>query len=219
MLPAGSLDNFRVLRELPVGLPSEVLQHRPDILADEHALKADNASIGAARAAFFPSITLLANEGSASDEMTRLFKGGNTTWTFIPQLNLPIFHGGQLRGALASAKAGREIDLAQYEKDIQVAFREVSDALAVRTTVMRQLAAQQALTDATAQSFRLANARYLNGIDSFLAVLDAQRALYAAQQNLIGLKFERQNNLVTLYKAMGGGVFATDVALPGKGTS
>lgn len=209
LLPTGPVDSVAVFKALPVGLSSEVLLRRPDIRADEHVLKADNASIGAARAAFFPSISLTATRGTGSNDLKRLFRSGNGTWSFIPQLNLPIFEGGALMAELDSAKTTRAIDVAQYEKDIQTAFKEVSNALADHGTLGQQLDAQQSLTEATALSYRLSNARYKNGISSYMDVLDSQRSLFAAQQKLVSVKLAQQANLVTLYKALGGGVYET----------
>lgn len=204
--PADLLDGAPVLREVPAGLSSAVLLRRPDLRADEHALKAANASIGAARAAFFPSITLTATAGSASNDMSRLFKGGNDTWNFVPQINLPIFSGGALISALDQAKATREIQVATYEKDIQTAFKEVADALAQRGTIDDQMHAQKSLVNASSLSYRLSEARYKNGIDSYLSLLVYQRSLYAAQQSYIGTRLSQQANLVTLYKVLGGGL-------------
>lgn len=204
--PPGLFAQGQVLKEVPAGVSSEVLLRRPDLRADEHALKSANASIGAARAAFFPSITLTANAGSASNDMSRLFKGGNSTWSFVPQINLPIFSGGSLLASLDVAKVTRDINVATYEKDIQTAFKEVADALAQRGTISEQLRAQQSLVDASALSYRLSGARYKNGIDSYLSLLVYQRSLYAAQQSLIGTRLTQQANLVTLYKVLGGGL-------------
>ena len=209
LVPVGSLDSAALFKDVPVGLSSAVLQRRPDIRGDEHTLKSDNANIGAARAAFFPSITLTANAGSGSTDLGGLFKSGSGTWSFIPQLNLPIFEGGKLNANLDVAKTTRDIDVAQYEKDIQTAFKEVADALAVRGSIGRQLEAQQAEVDASAQYYRLASARYKNGIDSYMTMLDAQRSLYSAQQSLITVKLSAQSNRVTLYKVLGGGVHET----------
>ena len=193
------------LQELRAGLPSEVLQRRPDILQAENQLKAANANIGAARAAFFPRITLTTGFGTTSDELSGLFGSGSASWIFVPRISLPIFDGGRNRATLEVAEAEREIALAQYEQAIQSAFREVADALAQKGTVGDQLEAQQSLVDASAWSYHLAEARYKSGIDSFLPVLDAQRALYGAQQGLIAVRLVRQSNLVTLYKVLGGG--------------
>jgi len=206
LLPqSGLFDGPAVLSELPSGLSSDVLLARPDLRADEHALKAANADIGAARAAFFPSITLTANAGSASNDMGRLFKGGNGTWSFVPQISLPIFNGGALMASLDAAKVTRDINVAQYQKDIQTAFREAADAMAVRANMGEQLSAQQRLTDANANSYKLSNARYQAGIDGYLSLLDSQRSLYAAQQKLITLKLSQESNRVTLFKVLGGG--------------
>ena len=193
------------LKDISPGLPSEVLQHRPDILQAENQLKAANANIGAARAAFFPRITLTTSIGTTSDQLSGLFKSGSETWSFMPQIILPIFDAGRNRANLDAVKADREIFLAQYEKAIQVAFREVADTLAQRGTVGDQMEAQQSLVEATAGSYRLSDARYTKGIDSYLSVLDAQRSLYGAQQGLIAVHLSRLINLVTLYKVLGGG--------------
>ena len=203
-LPA-ELETVAALQEIRAGLPSEVLQRRPDILQAENQLKAANANIGAARAAFFPRITLTTAFGTTSDELSGLFGSGSASWIFVPRISLPIFDGGRNRATLEVAEAEREIALAQYEQAIQSAFREVADALAQKGTVGDQLEAQQSLVDASAWSYHLAEARYKSGIDSFLPFLDAQRALYGAQQGLIAVRLARQTNLVTLYKVLGGG--------------
>lgn len=192
--------------ELPAGLPSELLQQRPDILAAERSLQAAYANIGAARAAFFPSITLTASGGTASNTLDGLFGSGTGTWSFIPQINLPIFDAGRRQANLEVAEADRAIALAQYDKAIQTAFREVADALAVRGTVEEQLTAQAAQVEAYADSLRLSEARFRGGVDNYLAVLDAQRALFATQLSLISVQLSRQSNLVTLYKVLGGGL-------------
>ena len=204
-LAAGSLDAMHFVDDLPVGLPSQVLLRRPDIVEAEHTLKAANANIGAARAAFFPAITLTGSGGSASPTLDTLFAAGSGAWTFAPQMVLPIFDAGKNFANLDSAKASRAIAVAQYDKAIQSAFREVADALATKGTMSAQLAAQTALVDATQDSYRLSKARYDRGIDSYLTVLDSQRSLYGAQQDLVTLQVERLSNLVTLYKALGGG--------------
>ena len=192
-------------RDFTPGLPSEALQHRPDILQAESLLKAANANIGAARAAFFPRITLTTSIGTTSDQLSGLFKSGSETWSFVPQIVLPIFDAGSRWANLDVAKADREIALSQYEKAIQTAFREVADALARRGTLGDQMDAQRSLVDASAESYRLSDARYARGIDSYLNVLDAQRSLYSAQQGLIAVRLARLTNLVTLYKVLGGG--------------
>jgi multidrug efflux system outer membrane protein len=204
-LLADSLDSVVSPKDVSAGLSSEVLLKRPDILQAESLLKAANANIGAARAAFFPSITLTTSIGTTSNELSGLFKAGAATWSFVPQVNVPIFNSVLLWANLEAAKATREIYVAQYERAIQTAFREVSDALARRGTIGDQLAAQQSLVEASANTYRLADARYTNGIDSYLTVLDAQRSLYAAEQALINTRLTKLSNLVNLYKVLGGG--------------
>ncbi len=205
LLPPAGTSTASALVDVPAGLPSTLLQQRPDVLAAEHTLQASNADIGAARAAFFPTISLTASSGSSSTALSGLFKGGNSTWSFAPSISLPIFNAGSNRASLDSAKAQREIDLATYEKTVQTAFREVADALAVRGSLGEKLAAQQSLVDATQKSFTLSEALYRNGSYSYLEVLDAQRSLYTAQQTLITLRLSEQSNRITLYKVMGGG--------------
>jgi multidrug efflux system outer membrane protein len=173
------------------------------VLSAEHRLKAAHANIGAARAAFFPRISLTTTIGTASAALSGLFKSGQDTWSFVPQITLPIFDA-RTWSAYEVTKLDREISVAQYEKVIQTAFREVADALAVRGTVNQQIAAQQSLVDAVAETYRLSKARYTKGIDSYLSVLDAQRSLYGAQQGLITLRFAHLNNMFTLYKVLGG---------------
>ncbi|MEA5124801.1 efflux transporter outer membrane subunit [Xanthomonas floridensis] len=214
-LPDSASVEGSVLASVPAGVSSQLLQRRPDILEAERNLRAANANIGAARAAFFPSISLTGSLGSSSNSLSNLFDAGTRAWSFVPTLTLPIFNAGRHRANLDMAKANREIEVARYEKSIQSAFREVSDALAQRDTLGRQLQAQQALVDATADSYRLSQARFERGIDSYLQALDAQRSLYSAQQTLIATQLSRVTNLVTFYKAMGGGWLqtgATDVA-------
>jgi multidrug efflux system outer membrane protein len=205
LLPSG-LSAITALKELSAGLPSDVLQRRPDIVQAEHLLKAANANIGAARAAFFPSITLTTSIGASSAQLSGLFKGGAAVaWSFAPQITLPIFDAGRNRANLKVTEVDREIFLSQYEKAIQGAFREVADALAQHGTLDDQMEAQQSLTDAIAKSYLLSQARYNNGIASYLDVLDSQRSLYSAQQGLITIRLSRLINLVTLYKVLGGG--------------
>lgn len=208
-LPAELLPNgfsaVGTLRELPPGVPSEVLQRRPDILQSEQLLKAAHANIGAARAAFFPRITLNTSIGTSSDQLTGLFSPGSFAWGFAPQITLPVFDYGRNQAGLTVAERDRDISLAQYEKAIQGAFREVADALAQNGTVAEQLEAQQSLTTATYESYRLSQARYKGGIASYLNVLDAQRSLYSAQQGLISVNLTKLSNLVTIYKVLGGG--------------
>jgi multidrug efflux system outer membrane protein len=207
-LPSSAIDDEHLLEDLPEGLPSDLLVRRPDILAAENNLIAANASIGAARAAFFPSITLTGNIGTASGELSGLFKDGSKSWTFEPQISIPIFAGGSNVANLKLAKVQKELYVAQYEQTIQTAFREVADALVGRGTLDEQLRAQMALQEATQDSYALSDMRFRNGIDNYLTVLDSQRSLYAAQQNVIALKLARLQNLVTLYKALGGGWYA-----------
>jgi multidrug efflux system outer membrane protein len=207
MLPAllpSDLGGVSPPQEISPGLSSELLLRRPDVLAAEHGLKAANANIGAARAAFFPRISLTTAIGTASADLSGLFKSGQGTWSFAPQIVMPIFDA-RTWSAYDVTKVEKEITVAQYEKAIQTAFREVADALAVRGTVNQQVEAQQSLVDAVAETYRLSNARYTKGIDSYLSVLDAQRSLYAAQQGLIVLHLARLVNQVTLYNVLGGG--------------
>jgi len=205
LLPDSLSANLTALKEISPGLPSEVLLRRPDIVQAEELLMGANANIGAARAAFFPRITLVSSVGFGSNELAGLFTGSSFAWSFAPQITLPIFQGGANMANLKVAKVDRDIAVAQYEKAIQTAFREVADALARRGTIDDQLSAQKSLTEATSESYRLSQARYEKGIDSYLNVLDSQRSLYSAQQNLINLRLSQLNNLVTLYKTLGGG--------------
>lgn len=199
------LGTVAAVQELASGLPSETLLRRPDILQAEHRLKGANANIGAARAAFFPKITLTSSFGTASAKLTDLFQPGSAAWNFAPQISVPLFDAGSNLANLDAAKADRSIAVAQYEKAIQTAFKEVADALASRGTLGDQLAAQQALTEATTDSYRLSEARYEKGVDSYLTVLDSQRSTYSAQQGLISVRLAKLANQVTLYKVLGGG--------------
>ncbi|CAD5110517.1 AdeC/AdeK/OprM family multidrug efflux complex outer membrane factor [Zestomonas carbonaria] len=193
------------LNELPAGLPSELLQRRPDILAAEHQLKAANANIGAARAAFFPSISLTANAGTLSPDLSGMFDAGSGTWLFSPRISLPIFNAGALKANLDYAEVQKNVQVAQYEKAIQTAFREVADGLAARTTYREQIQAQYDLVAASQDYYRLAERRYQTGIDSNLTFLDAQRSLFSAQQALIIDRLAQLTSEVELYKALGGG--------------
>lgn len=205
-LPAGQgLADAPLMIDVPAGLPSDLLTRRPDIRQAEQQLLAANADIGAARAAFFPQISLTASAGSASSSLSGLFKSGSYGWTLAPQLILPIFDAGRNRAGLDSANAGRDIAVAQYEKSIQSAFREVSDALAGRATLGEQLRAQQAQAIAEATRFKLADLRYQNGVASYLELLDAQRSLFAAQQAVVQTRLLQLQNQVALYKTLGGG--------------
>lgn len=203
--PGAQLDQEQLLADLPAGLPSDLLMRRPDILAAEHTLLAANANIGAARAAFFPSVVLTGNYGTASTQLSGLFDHGSTAWTFSPQISLPIFAAGANIASLKLANVQKEVSLTQYEQTIQTAFREVSDALAGRGTLDDQIAADQALVDASGESYRLSDMRFHTGVDNFLNVLVSQRSLFSAQQSLVSVKLQRMQNLVTLYKALGGG--------------
>lgn len=207
-----ALDAIVAVDRIPAGLPSDLLRNRPDILAAEHSLMAANADIGAARVAFFPSISLTASAGTASDQLSGLFDSGSRSWSFVPQVSLPIFNGGRLRAQLAVSKADRDIAVASYEKSIQSAFREVADALAEREVVDRQLQAQQRREVAAEAAFDLVQQRYEVGVSSYLDVLDAQRTLYAAQQAAIQTQLARETNLITLYKVLGGGEDAPELA-------
>jgi multidrug efflux system outer membrane protein len=192
------------LPDVSPGLSSEVLLRRPDILQAEHSLKAANANIGAARAAFFPRISLTTAIGTASGDLAGLFQPGSAVWSYAPQIVLPVFDARTWSG-LQATKVEREIAVAQYEKAIQAAFREVADALARRGTMGDQLAAQQSLVDASAKTYELSNKRYDKGIDIYLNVLDAQRSLYNAQQGLIATRLAKLANQVKMYAVLGGG--------------
>jgi multidrug efflux system outer membrane protein len=205
LLPAQFDPKAVGLEPLPAGVPSAVLLRRPDVLEAEHMLRAANANIGAARAAFFPDIALTANLGSASNQLSSLFKSGTGTWAFGPLISLPIFHGGALRGGLDAAHVNEKITLAQYEKTIQSGFREVADALALTATLNRRRAAEESLVEATGRAYKLSQRRHKVGRDSYLEVLDSQRSDYAARQGLIAMRLAEQSNRVTLYKALGGG--------------
>jgi multidrug efflux system outer membrane protein len=203
---SGGLDRGNMVAELEEGIPSDVLVRRPDVLAAEHQLMAANAQIGAARAAFLPAISLTGNLGTESTQLSGLFKGGSRAWTFSPQISVPIFAGGANVANLQATKLARDIGIAQYEKAIQTAFREVADALVARGTLDEQLAAQRALVTASEKAYRLADMRYRGGVDSYLSALVAQVTLYSAQQQLQAVRLLRLQNLVTLYKALGGGL-------------
>ncbi|MFG6456017.1 efflux transporter outer membrane subunit [Roseateles sp. BYS96W] len=193
------------LVELPAGVPAELLQRRPDVLQAEHQLRGSVVQIGVARAAFFPRISLTASAGTASSELSGLFKSGSGSWSFGPSLSLPIFDGGANAAALESARLDRDIAVAQYDKAVQTAFREVADALSVRASLAERLAAQQALVANAERQLSLAQALHRAGSTGMLEVLDAQRSLYAAQQSLIDLRLTEQSNRLDLYKVLGGG--------------
>ncbi len=204
MLQGATLADIQLGPAPPAGLPSDLLANRPDIRSAEQQLIAANANIGAARAAFFPRISLTGSAGLASTELADLFSG-TSAWTFTSQLLQPVFDAGRNRGNLGAAKAQRDIAVAQYERAIQIAFREVSDALAGRATFGEQLRAQKAQTNAEAIRFRLSDLRYRNGAASYLDLLDAQRALFASQQATVQVYLAQLQNQVTLYQVLGGG--------------
>ena len=204
-LPQGFDDGLVAMTALPGGVPSDLLLRRPDIQAGEHALRSADANIGAARAAFFPSIKLTGAAGSMSGEFSSLFDGGTRFWRFAPQISIPIFQGGALKANLGVATANRDIALANYEKAIQTGFREVADAISLSRTLADQRAAAERLLTAAQRAEQLSKARYDAGYDSYLTLLDAQRTRYAAQQGLVAARLAEQANRMTLYSAMGGG--------------
>jgi multidrug efflux system outer membrane protein len=205
-LPENLPTTGATLDRLPAGLSSEVLLRRPDIIAAERRLIGANANIGAARANFFPRISLTAALGTLSLGLSDLFSSGTETWSIGGSANVPIFDFGRNEGNLEYAKATRDAMVAQYERTVQIAFREVADALARRGTVNDQLAAQRSLVENTNASFRLSDARFRAGIEGFLNTLDSQRNLYAAEQELVGTRLLRETNAVELYRALGGGL-------------
>jgi multidrug efflux system outer membrane protein len=199
------LDNNYMAEPLPIGLPSELLIRRPDIRAAEHTLQAANAQIGAARAAFFPSIRLTAFGGTASTELSGLFESGSAAWTFAPQVTVPLFAGGRNKANLQVAELQKQIEIAQYEKAIQTAFREVADGLAVRRTIDERIEAQAARVEAAQRRNELSNQRFDAGVDSYLPVLLAQQELFSAQQDLVRARLTRLTNQSALFAALGGG--------------
>ena len=206
LLEPQPLTDVQVLDTLPVGIPSVVLLDRPDIRQAEYALKAENANIGAARASFFPSISLTGSAGFASPSLSDLFVTGSSgVWSFAQQVKLPIFQGGRLRSNLKLAETNRDIAVTRYEKAVQTAFREVADALVARATYTEQLHAQRALVKESDQAWNITKARYDHGVDSHFALLDAQRSLFEAQQNEILIHQQTLANLIDLYKVLGGG--------------
>lgn len=207
-LPQGMRDEEIALAPLPGGLASEILLRRPDIRAAEHNLLAASANIGAARAAFFPSISLTGSAGTASNEFTGLFDAGTRFWRFMPQINIPIFQGGALRANLKVAEANRDIALAAYEKAIQTGFREVADALVQEQALSERRTAAENLLQAARDAEQLSTARRDAGRDSYLTLLDSQRTRYAAEQAAIAIRLAQQTNRITLYQVLGGGVEA-----------
>ena len=201
-LPAQDLT---LLTPLSAEVPSSLLTRRPDVLAAEHALKAANANIGAARAAFLPTISLTANAGSTSSSLNKLFDGGSGSWLFEPSIDLPIFDWGTREAQLDVAKIQEKVEVATYEKAIQTAFREVADGLVAQDGYNDQLQAQQALVDATRSYYQQAQNRYEKGVDSYLTLLDAQRSLFTAEQGLVSTRLALLSNRVSLFKALGGG--------------
>jgi multidrug efflux system outer membrane protein len=209
LTPAGLEETAPNFAVIPAGISSAVLLDRPDVLQAEDQLRAANAQIGAARAAFFPSITLTGQGGGASSNLTSLLGRDSAAWSFGPAVNLPLFAGGRNIANLRYSKAQRDAAIATYENAIQTAFRDVADSLAALTGTARQLQAQQALVDASSVSLKLATARYEHGADTYLNMLDSQRVLYNAQQGLISIQLSSTANLVALYRALGGGTDAT----------
>lgn len=207
LLPSGLPDSAQLLADIPAGLSSDVLLQRPDVLAAEHSLQSANASIGAAKAERFPSLSLTTTGGLASTAMADLFTGGaSTIWSIAPSLSMPIFDGGSSKAQVAYSEAEYRKAVAAWEGTVQSAFAEVADALARRGTIQQQLDAEQAVVDAAQRSYDLALARYQNGIDSFNDALDSQRTLYSARQGLISSRLEDLDNRVTLYRVLGGGL-------------
>ncbi|MGF6293726.1 efflux transporter outer membrane subunit [Paraburkholderia youngii] len=203
--PGLPLSDQNLLTDIPAGLPSDLLTRRPDIMEAEEKLLAANANIGAARAAFFPRVTLTGSAGTLSPTLGGLFKPGSAAWSFAPSITLPIFEGGQNMANLDLANIEKNVQIATYEKAIQTAFREVADGLAARGTYDEQIAALERDVAAEQRRLDLSTLRYKNGVDSYLSVLTAQTALYVAQQALVTARMERLQNLVTLYQALGGG--------------
>jgi multidrug efflux system outer membrane protein len=203
--PGRALRGQGVIEDIPSGLPSDLIARRPDILAAEHTLLSANANIGAARAAFFPTISLTSSAGSTSLQLSQLFTKGAETWAFSPQISIPIFTGGKNSADLDAAKISKRIEIANYEKSIQTAFREVADALAGRATYNRELSAREALVAAQQRRYDLTDTRYRQGVDNYLSVLLAQQDLYSAQRDLVSTRTDRLANLITLYKSLGGG--------------
>jgi multidrug efflux system outer membrane protein len=203
--PPASLNAQAILADIPAGLPSDLLTRRPDIMQAEAMLRGANANIGAARAAFFPTISLTGSLGTASSALSGLFKAGSLAWGFLPSITLPIFEAGKLQANLDAATLQKDINIAQYEKSIQTAFREVADGLAARGTYDDQVASLERFTQAQQRSLDLSEMRFRNGVDSYLNVLTAQTGLYSAQLTLVSARMARLTNLVDLYRSLGGG--------------
>ncbi|MDH1263270.1 efflux transporter outer membrane subunit [Pseudomonas sp. GD03944] len=211
-LPAKPRDTLLVLQDIAPGTPSALIERRPDILASEHRLRARNADIGAARAAFFPRVSLTGSVGSSSSELSGLFDGGSRSWSFAPTLSLPIFAGGRNRANLDLAEVRKDAAIASYEGTIQGAFREVADALAATDTLRREEAARLALANSSDAAMALAKARYEGGVDDHLRYLDAQRSNFNDQATLIQISTDRQVALADLFRALGGGWSRDDLA-------
>jgi len=210
LLPQGLGNGDAALQVLPAGIASDVLLRRPDVLQAEHQLIAQNANIGAARAALFPRISLTATLGTISTALSGLFAGGSFTYTGAPSVSVPLFDGGRLRGNVDLARAQQQSAVSTYEKTVQTAFREVADALAQRGTIDEQVAAQSARVEAANVALRISDARYRAGVESFLTTLDSQRTAYSAQQQLVTTRLSRGSNLVELYRSLGGGLDVDD---------
>jgi multidrug efflux system outer membrane protein len=206
VVPAGLTREGSTLANLPAGLSSDVLLRRPDIAAAEHQLRAANADIGAARAAFFPNISLTAAFGTLSMGLSNLFSNGSDFWSVAPAVTMPIFDARRNKGNLRYAEATRDAMVARYERAVQAGFREVADALARRGTIDAQLDAQISLREAAGGAYRLSEARFRSGIDPFLATLDSERSFYSAEQSLLATRLVREVNAVELYRALGGGL-------------
>ena len=206
LLPQGLGDGNAALPLLPTGLSSDILLRRPDVLQAEHQLIAQNANIGAARAAMFPRISLTATLGTISTALSGLFAGGSFTYTGAPSVSLPLFDGGRIRGNLDAARAQQQAAVSTNEKTVQTAFREVADALAQRGTIDEQIAAQTARVEAANVALKISDARYRTGVESFLTTLDSQRTAYSAQQLLVTTRLNRESNMVELYRSLGGGL-------------
>ncbi|MGM3389175.1 efflux transporter outer membrane subunit [Stutzerimonas stutzeri] len=205
VIPAEPREQLRLLQDFAPGAPSELLEHRPDIIAAEHRLKARHADIGAARAAFFPRISLTGTYGSSSEELSGLFQGGSRTWSFLPTLSLPIFDAGRNRASLDLAEVRRDSAIAEYEGSIQTAFREVADALAASDTLLREESARRAFAATSMEALKLARARYEGGVDDHLRYLDAQRSNFINELAVIETATQRQIALVSLFRSLGGG--------------
>ena len=208
LLPSQRVTKITNNTALASGLPSDLLHNRPDVRAAEYKLSAMGANIGAAKARLFPTISLTGSAGYASTDLSDLFKSGAFVWSLGPSLDIPLWDWGTRKANIKISETDQEIALSDYEKSIQSAFREVNDALATRQNIGDRISAQRRLVDATNTTYKLSNARFRAGIDSFLTVLDAQRSSYAAEQGLLLLEQANLNNQVELYKSLGGGVKA-----------